>query len=240
MLDIHSHILPDVDDGSESVEESIALLEMMKKQGITDVIATPHLYPHEDSLIDFLENSNNAYNTLMEAIKGKDLPNIYLGCEILYFEGMGHSQSLGNLCLNKSNYLLIELTDECINESLMANLLNLVENTQIIPIIAHVERYFGSRNYRKFLKFLQKEEIMVQINASSFGENIFDRAIHKIFKYGIKAVVATDTHSLEERPPKMTEALKILRNKYGNSVANEVINNINEIAENINISGVTV
>ena len=240
MLDIHSHILPGVDDGSESIEESIAILELMKKQGITDVIATPHLYPHEDSLIDFLENSNNAYNDLKEAIKGKDLPNIYLGCEILYFEGMGNSRSLGSLCLNKSNYLLIELTDKCITESLMTNLLNLVDNIGIIPIIAHVERYFGSRKYRKFLKFLKKEEIIVQINASSFCENIFDRAIHKIFKYGIKTVIATDAHSLEERPPKMTEAFKIIRNKYGNAVVNEIIHNINEIKENIDISGVTV
>ena len=66
MIDIHSHILPCVDDGSESIEESLQLLQIMKEQGITAVIATPHFYPHEDNLDDFLEKTATAYKELCE------------------------------------------------------------------------------------------------------------------------------------------------------------------------------
>lgn len=233
MLDIHSHILPEIDDGAQNLEESIALLQMLKDQGVTNVIATPHFYPHEDSLVDFKENSALAYKTLLNTIKGKDLPKVFLGCEILYFEGMGHSQSLGGLCLCNSNYLLIELTDEYISDSLISNLLHLIENTDIIPIIAHVERYCKAKNYKKFIKFLKREEIIVQINASSFLESFFDRTIQKLMKSGLEIVIGSDAHSVEMRPPQISEAFDVIRKKYGDSAVNGILRNMNKIEKDI-------
>ena len=226
MLDIHSHILPCVDDGAESIEESLQLLQIMKEQGITAVIATPHFYPHEDNLDDFLEKTAAAYKELCEAARNKGLPDIYLGSEILYFEGMGHSASLDNFCLNNSPYLLVELTDECIGDSLMANIKYLRQNSGIIPIIAHVERYFRAKKYRKFIKFLEKENIMVQINASSVTNADYDRVIAKLMKSGLRILLGTDTHSVDVRPPLMDKALNTISQKYGIQCYNKIVKNI--------------
>ena len=62
MLDIHSHILPGVDDGSKSLDESVKILEMMKEQGITDVIATPHFYAFRENLDEYIKKIQDSYN----------------------------------------------------------------------------------------------------------------------------------------------------------------------------------
>ena len=110
-FDIHAHILPFMDDGASSVEESLDLLEALKEQGITDVILTPHFYPQIDSLEDFKEDLTNSYKELFSEYNKKDLPKLYFGCELLYFAGMGDSELLEEFCLNNSKFLLLELTD---------------------------------------------------------------------------------------------------------------------------------
>lgn len=237
MFDIHSHILPAVDDGAKTPEESIALLEALKSQGVTDVMATPHFYPHEDNLSEFTKKTAEAYRILLEAVSGKEMPNIYLGCEILYFEGMGHSQSLGELCLNGSSYLLIELTDECIRDSLMTNIKYLKDNSDIIPIIAHVERYYRSKNYRKFIKFLKKENIIVQINASSILERAYERIIQKLIKAELRIIIGSDAHSVAIRPPKLDKALSTVAQKYGKQCYDRILRNMNIIFKNIVTDG---
>ncbi len=237
MVDIHSHILPAVDDGAENLEESLALLEEMKKQGITDVIATPHFYPHEDCLDDFKERITSAYNELLQAIDGKELPNVYLGGEILYFNGLGFSEAVSELCLNGSQYLLLELTDEAIGNSLFNNIKHLKENTEIIPIIAHVERYYRSKNYRKFINFIEKENIIVQINASSVLDRFYKKALSKLIKSELQIVIGTDTHSLEERPPVMDKALEHIEKKYGKACVDAVLRNTDKVFKNIVTNG---
>ena len=79
MLDIHSHILPGVDDGSKSLDESVKILEMMKEQGITDVIATPHFYAFRENLDEYLKKIQDSYNLLKSYVAGMNLPDIYLG-----------------------------------------------------------------------------------------------------------------------------------------------------------------
>ena len=100
-FDIHSHILPGIDDGAKDITESAELINFMKKEGITEVIATPHFYPNEMSLGDFLEHRNNAYETLCSNLDG-DIPRIYIGCEILYFKSIYQIQK----------YKLIHIHDE--------------------------------------------------------------------------------------------------------------------------------
>lgn len=64
MIDFHSHILPGIDDGSASVEESLKLLEMLAEQGVKTVVATPHFYPDRTSVSDFLRRRDAAYQRL--------------------------------------------------------------------------------------------------------------------------------------------------------------------------------
>lgn len=214
-FDIHSHILPDVDDGAKNLKDSVALLKLMKKSGISTVLATSHFYPMNVNFDDYVEVTKNAFNELKSEIKGKKLPKVYLGCEMLYYSGIGNSDVLGELCLNQSKYLLLEFCDTDINERTFEDLLNLKNNKGIVPIIAHVERNSAAKDYKKFLLFLKENNIPVQINAASVLIKPYRKVIRTILESGIFCILATDTHSVEERPPLMKEAYCFIRDNFG-------------------------
>lgn len=217
-FDIHSHILPSVDDGAADLTESLALLREMQSQGITAVIATPHFYPTEDNLNDFSEITRHAFALLRGETEKSGLPQIYLGCEMLYFPGMGLSESLGQLCLNGSSFLLLELSDGCIEEKLFEDISNML-SSGIIPIIAHIERYYRAKNYSRLLKFVLKNGITAQVNSSSFFVPAYKRTLKRLIKSGVSLALATDTHSLDRRPPTLSAALTVIGEKYGEACA---------------------
>ncbi len=233
MFDIHSHILPNVDDGAHDLIESLYLLELMKSQEITDCMATPHFYPQEDNLEDFLQTTRKAYEHLRSIANERKLPNIYLGCEMLYYEGIGNSQSLSELCLNGSAFLLLELTDFCINDALFEDLKLIKNELFITPIIAHIERYCNAKNYRKLLKFITEEHIPAQINASSVLIPAFRRTVKKLINSDIALVIATDSHSVAERPPKLKAALNAIENIYGKDMRDKLCQNSDKLFKKI-------
>ena len=222
-FDIHSHILPGVDDGAKDICESVELINSMKKEGITAVIATPHFYPNEMYLSDFLQDRNNAYKILCSDLKG-DIPKIYLGCEILYFKRMGASRELEKLSLNNSKYILLELCDSHIDKYLFEDFCLFSQNG-IIPIIAHIERYYKSRNFKKLLEEVKAKNYPVQINSPSLLNKKYRRAIKRVFKSGLFCVIATDTHSIQKRPPVIRSALEVLKQDFGEEIYSKVISN---------------
>ncbi len=232
-FDIHSHILPGVDDGSADMTESIAILKLMQSQGITDVIATPHFYPQEDNLTDFSQMVTKTFEELSKRAERNKLPKIYLGCEMLYFKGIGSSTSLAELCLNGSDFLLLELTEEAICDALFDDILTMRNNLGITPIIAHIERYCKAKNYRKLIEFVIAEHIPVQVNASSFTIPILNRAVAKLIKNDVSFVIGTDTHSVDFRPPMLSQALDIIEKKYGTDLKKQIIDNSRILFEKI-------
>lgn len=214
-LDIHSHILPDVDDGAKDLKESLELLKLMKCDGISHVIATSHFYPELMNYEQYIEVTSEAFETLKTKFNNKKLPRIYLGCEMLYYKGIGNCEILDKLCLNKSKYLLLELTDYNINEDLFEDLNLLLNEQKIIPIIAHIERYYRAKNFKKLLKFVLSNNIPVQINASSLLVFGMRRTVKKILTSNAFCVLATDAHSIDERPPMLKEAFNIIEKKMG-------------------------
>lgn len=232
-FDIHSHILPDVDDGAKDMKEALTLLKLMKKDGISAVVATSHFYPEMMNYEQYLEVTKEAFERLDSKKSDKKSPRIYLGCEMLYYKGIGNSEVLNDLCLNKSKYLLLELTDFVINEELFEDLLKLKDEKEIIPIIAHVERYYKARNYKRFLQFLSENNIPVQINASSVTVWVYRRVIKNILKQDLFCVMATDTHSVEERPPMLKTAFSYIEEKYGRETCDKLIKNSRRLYDEI-------
>ncbi len=229
MLDIHSHILPAVDDGAKTTEESIAILEEMYRQGITDVIATPHFYPHAHNLEDFITITRKAFSLLKENTKAKKVPNIFLGCEILYYSGISKSSELKHFTLNGSCFLLLELTPGLINDDLFDELLYLKEERKIIPIIAHIERYKTAKKYKKFIKFVKDNGILTQVNATSFLIKDYSKTLDKLFAENAVTFIGTDSHSMDKRPPFMDIALEKIAQKYGNEIKEKLIENANKL-----------
>lgn len=233
MLDIHSHILPGVDDGSKSLDESVKILEMMKEQGITDVIATPHFYAFRENLEEYLKKIQYSYNQLKSYIEGMNLPNVFLGTEVLYYYNIGESESVYNFTFGNTMYLLLELTNSSIGADLFKDIRNLRDKKGIIPVIAHIERYHKSSNFRKLLKFIDKEHILAQVNASSLFDSNYSKITLKLIKKGYITYIATDSHSATGRIPMMNRALKFISNHIGNHYSGALIRNSEKMLDEI-------
>ncbi|MBR4073397.1 MAG: hypothetical protein IKK24_05565 [Clostridia bacterium] len=215
VVDIHSHILPGVDDGAKDLEMSLALLEEMKKQGITDVIATPHFDAQYDNMEDFNENVKNAKIQLFDAVEDKNLPQIHIGAEVYYFKGIGKSYGAKNLTLANSKYILLELPRHPFDDDLIKDIQNLYDVVGLTPILAHIERYAGEKGFKKVLKLIDSGVALAQINAPSVFTPPFKRVVSKLIKKGYVSFIATDSHSIESRPPMLEKALEEVEKQFG-------------------------
>lgn len=232
LLDIHSHILPAVDDGAKNLDASLTLIKMMQAQGITDIVATPHFYPSEDTLKDFKLRVKEAATLLKNS--SKELPNIIIGCELFYFNGISKSEHIREFTIGNSNYILIEPNPYYIGKNLMNELLYLRDELNLIPIVAHVERYNKSKNYKAFLKFIKENGILCQVNASSFLDKYYNRVLKKLFKEKIITFIATDTHSLN-RPPLMASALDIIEKRFSKEERQRLLDNLSTLYNELTV-----
>lgn len=205
----------------------------MKYDGITDVIATPHFYADSDNLEDFKARTQAAFNSLTAVTKGKELPRIMLGSEVLYYRGIGSTETVREFCLNGSPYLLLELTDRCITDSLFSDVNKLRNDLGITPIIAHLERYYKSPNYKKLLAFTKKENILAQVNASSFFIKSLSKTAEKLVKNGYVNFIGTDAHSPDNRPAVMRQALTYISEHLGSKYSSGFIRNSRILLEQI-------
>ena len=99
MIDFHTHILPNVDDGSKSVDESLMMLRSLQQQGVRMIMATPHFYANNESVDKFIERRDAAYRRLIDSIGDENLPEIVLGAEVRYYESISRLNDLKRLRL---------------------------------------------------------------------------------------------------------------------------------------------
>lgn len=233
ILDMHTHILPAVDDGAKDEKESIELLKMLKNQGVTDVVFTPHFTPSMESFEEKREKWAAAYKKLAATKNIEGLPKTYIGCEVFYFEDIGKIKAVKELCIENSNYLLLELASMNISDKVISDIKDLNEQLGIIPVIAHIERYYNQKGFKK-LKALVKEGMCIaQLNASSLFIPIFKKAALKLLKEDLIYVIASDTHSHDVRPPEIEKAFKFIEEKYGSSRVEKYKRNSEKICNKI-------
>ena len=196
MIDLHSHILNGIDDGSRTLEESIEILKEEVEFGVTDVVFTPHY------IRDSKYNANNKtkeklLNKLKAEIKKENINiNLYLGNEAYIDEGIPKLLTTDIKTMNNSKYILVELPlrheysmlDEVINELIINDL---------TPIIAHPERYSCYQGNYKFFADLIAMGCILQGNIGSlagiYGKND-KKMLKNLLKRGMIAVIGTDVH----------------------------------------------
>lgn len=223
-LDIHAHILPGVDDGAKDVQTAITLLEMMKEQRITHVIATPHFYPDADNAEEFVEYTKQIYNDFIKEIKNRDLPTVFMGCELRYFSGIGKSRAIHQFAIKGTDYLLLELPYGApITKIVLQDIIDIRERQGLIPIMAHIERYAKVPGYKKLLKLIAEGYALAHINAGGILSKETARVCEKLVKKGLVSFMASDTHSPDHRPPQIKEALDYIAKRLGQSAANRLI-----------------
>ena len=212
MIDLHSHFLPGIDDGSQSVEESVRMLTESKRQGVRACVATPHCTLHRpDDLERFLMNRGDAFNKLKAAAAGEDIPEIFLGGEV-YLDNniLKNYDGIERLCFSGTNYILVELPRRRLDKKITELIFNLSVKG-MNPILAHVERADADELDEIGIWDL---DIIFQVNAESFLNFSSRRRLKKIFAGGGKFVVSSDMHNTETRPPCMLEARNVSKNKF--------------------------
>ena len=169
MVDFHSHILPEMDDGADSVETSLAMLRESSRQGVDLICATPHFYADEEDPKSFLQRRSEAYSRLREAMgDGKGYPDILLGAEVLYFPGISVAEEMRELCLEGTFFLLVEPPMLPWTEAMLDEIEACVSSLHCIPVIAHIDRYMRLLNAPELLNRVMGRKMLIQANAAFF------------------------------------------------------------------------
>ena len=216
MLDLHTHILPEVDDGSSSAHMSVAMLEAEARQGIPTVVATPHFYAHRDMPDDFFARRERGHRLLSDAIGQRtDLPRVLLGAEVAFYNGMAESDILPELCLGGSKYLLLEMPMAPWPLWVYSELLAIHQRQGIIPVLAHVERYLLPLQKTLALKRLASMPVLLQSNASFFLNKRSSRLAMRLLQQGHIHLLGSDCHDTDSRPPRLGQAVEAIRSRLG-------------------------
>ena len=228
LVEIHSHVLPYIDDGSKDLETSVEILNIYKDQGVTDVFATPHFLPMEMTLEDFLKNRQESLELLKSAIAGEDYPTIHLGAEVYYFSGISKSEDVKKLKLEGTDFILVELPIDTLSDYMLTDIRNINNNLGLMPIIAHIERLYGQKGFKNLLKLFDSGDALAQVNASSFLNKSAFRIVKKLVKNGYVDFIASDTHAVEYRAPKIEEGLAAIKENFSEDIYNRISENISE------------
>ncbi len=220
MIDFHAHILPCIDDGSQSVEESVSLIDMLASQEVDRVFATPHFMIENDTAECFIEKRNEAYESLQPHLTSKGI-DVRLGAEVAYFPGVSGMSSILDLRLQGTKLLLLEMPNAPWSEYTVRELLQLSCTSDIKLMLAHVERCMDFQSKKTWQRLLDGGVIM-QSNASFFIDPRVRRKALKLLLQGKIHVLGSDCHNLEYRPPRMLEAIEIIGNRYGEDVVSAI------------------
>ena len=213
MIDWHTHILPGMDDGSCDVAESIAMINMQMTQGVKTVIATPHFYANDEAVESFLERRKQTLE-ILKAKLPQDAPEIRLGAEVKYYQGISRMADLKALRIEGSKLLLLEMPMSSWTENMIRELLEMSSRSDTRVVLAHVERYMGMQK-RTTWKRLHDNGILMQVNASYVTSFLSKYKAISLFKKGNIHFIGSDCHNLTLRPPQIGKAFEIIRNKFG-------------------------
>lgn len=213
MTDFHSHILPEIDDGSRSVQESLAMLNLLSQQGIHRVIASPHFYANDESVSDFLLRRRKAYEKLSACLTD-EMPEIVQGAEVRYYEGISRMKDLKSLCVQGTSLLLMEMPERKWPDYTLRELNDIASDGRIKLVLAHIERCMGFQSKSTFYGMLQND-VLMQINASFINGFFSQRKALKLLGKGEVQFVGSDCHNMAERAPDIGSAYKKIENKFG-------------------------
>lgn len=219
LVDFHSHILPGIDDGSASVEESVALLRLEAEQGIRHVVATPHFYAQRDTLERFLERRARAEAMLRTALAGqRGLPEFTVGAEVYFFRGMSESELLPQLTIGQKHYILIEMPPAPWTEEIFRELEAVWTRRGLTPIVAHIDRYIGPFRTHNIPGRLAQLPVLVQANGDFFLDRTTAGMALKMLKVDQIQLLGSDCHNMSHRKPNLGAASRRIGEKLGGDV----------------------
>lgn len=208
MIDVHSHILPGMDDGSSSTAESVQMLRALAQQGVQQVVATPHFYASQDRLDTFLSRRESAAAAI-RSVWEPGFPQMTLGAEVYFFNGISRTEELELLKLSDSELLLLEMPFSTWTEHMIAELLELQARRNVTVLLAHIERYLSLQKTAVWHRLLE-QGVLMQCNASFFLNRRTKRKALRILRKGNIHFLGSDCHNMTTRPPRIGDAMEVI------------------------------
>lgn len=207
-IDFHCHILPGMDfDGTDDVAESVAMCKTLKSQGVATVCATPHFYPWNDDVDAFLARREQA----IAALRAEgDTTDIILGAEVQIFQSL-NEYPVDRMCIGDSNVIMLEMPEMRFHNWMVTVIENAVYKFNVVPVIAHIERYGYS--VEELQKLARIPNVVFQI---TIGELKYKHALGLldiVSSLGVPVVLGSDAHNMTDRPPQFDAVTKILEEK---------------------------
>ena len=220
MNDLHTHILPGLDDGADTVETSLAMLRQEHAQGVDTVALTPHFYRDREHLSDFLQRREEGYHKLLAAANALSeeerlaLPRLILGAEVTWVPNLAQLPDLEKLCYQDTKFLLLELPFGAWDDMLFRQIYDLMNCRGITPIIAHIDRYWGLQEKKQF-EMLFSIGVPVQLSAEPLLHFTTRGQALRLIKTGKVQMLISDAHNLTDRQPNLGKAFDVLHKKIG-------------------------
>ena len=216
MIDIHSHILPGMDDGSSSLEESLSMARESARQGVRLLAATPHFYATQEDPNSFLRRREKSLAWLESAWQDS-FPTLLVGAEVRYFDGISRVEKIAHLTLDHTRILLLEMPFTSWSGRMVDEVLELQRSRGLQVLLAHVERYLKDQNGQVWETFRQNG-VWMQCNANFFLRWQTKRKAQALFKKGEIQMLGSDTHNMTTRPPNLALAREALVKSLGQTV----------------------
>ena len=221
MIDIHTHVLPAIDDGARNLDESLAMLRMAAAAGTTEIVATPHAgtsFPFDPGAVDGLMKE-------LQAAAGP-VPRLHYGCELrLTPETIEDAlKSPARYAFAHGSAILVEFPDFVVPKS-AGQILSAMLMRGIRPIIAHPERSSILRKQTTDLEDWVEQGCLLQVTTQSldgrFGKSSRTSA-HELLERGLVHFIASDSHDLNHRPPLLDQASAYISKVYGPDLARRI------------------
>lgn len=232
MYDMHSHILPNMDDGSSSVEMSLEMLRALREQGVEKVLLTPHFYAYRTDIDAFLEKRKKSIKCLLDALKETPIDiSLYVGAEVLYFDDIWCAENVDKLVIEGTKYIMVEFPFSPFNDFMMDRISRLISKGYT-PIIAHIDRYLRYNRGLGYFYKLAEMGTLLQMNVSSAMSFASRIKLMPLIKKGLISVLGTDAHNMTERKPDYGETLPYMKKIFTEQSYQYVLNRQAKILEN--------
>ena len=220
MIDFHSHILPQIDDGSKSVEQTRQMLKLAADQGVRYMVATPHFYGDRMMPLEFLEKRQRAFDRVMDE---RIEPALGLGAEVYYFDNMSRSDDMQKLQINDTGLILVEMPFGEWTDRMVTDVCHLQDRLGLTPVLAHIERYRNRDQFPRYRDWLLSEGVLMQVNAGSFGLIRTGFWLRQQLKKGCVHFLGSDCHNLTTRPPNMETAARGIEKRFGKEILQDIM-----------------
>ena len=218
--DVHSHILHRLDDGPEHIETSLKMLEEEYRQNVETVILTPHFKDAEHASIDdFLRKRNERAEELKRFAgeQGVTIPELRLGAEVALNCDLSVIDGIEKLCIEGTRYILIEMPYSAWYDWMFDSLYSLVAHCNLIPVIAHIERY--PHVDKKKLNKLSGMDVYFQINAEAVLDKKMRKNVIKMIEKDAIHLMGSDCHNQSGRAPNLADGYEYLVKKVSGEFA---------------------